>query len=69
MPWDCIVSLIKPDISKASGASSRPITATTAPIAAGGKIISIQAVPNLPTTKDKIIKDKPNAINPPWASP
>ena len=69
MPCVSIVLLTKPDISNASGASSKPMTATTAPIAAGGKMTSIQFVPTLPTTKDKMINDIPKAIKPPCASP
>ena len=50
------------------GASSSPIIATTAPIAAGGNNVSIHEVPILFTKKAKIMKAKPKQINPPCAS-
>src|SRR5690625_1977911 len=56
---------IQPAISAATGTNSRPITATIAPIAAGGNRTSIQAVPTnliITATKHKTI---PTAKNPP----
>src|SRR5699024_8631618 len=60
---------IQPAISAAVGTSSSPMTATIAPIAAGGKITSIQDVPAnlmiIPTTVNTI----PTIRNPPSTYP
>ena len=52
----------------ATGASSRPMTATIAPIAAGGKTTSSQRVPATRTTCETRMKKRPNAMKPPWAA-
>src|SRR5699024_5890148 len=60
---------IQPDIPAATGTSSSPITATIAPIAAGGKIISNQVVPATFTIHATKVKTIPTAKNPPKAYP
>ena len=52
----------------ATGASSRPMTATIAPIAAGGKTTSSHRVPATRTTCETAMKNTPNTMNPPWAA-
>ena len=52
----------------ATGASSRPMMATMAPIAAGGNNLSIQPIPIYRTKNDKITKDKPNTTKAPFAA-
>src|SRR5699024_10302134 len=56
---------IRPAISAATGTNSRPITATMAPIAAGGNNISIQAVPTSFTIKATRDNTIPTAKKPP----
>ncbi|MPN59353.1 hypothetical protein SDC9_207074 [bioreactor metagenome] len=63
------VFAVKPAISAATGASSRPITATMAPIAAGGKTTSIHLVPITLRLSATIVKIAPTAMKPPKAAP
>src|SRR5690625_56096 len=58
---------IQPAISAATGTSSNPITATIAPIAAGGKTMSIQSVPASLTITPTAVKTTPTSKNPPSA--
>ena len=63
-----ITSAVNPAIPAAVGANSSPITATIAPMAAGGKTISSHFVPIaliLKATKEKIA---PTTIKPPRAA-
>src|SRR5690625_1918593 len=55
---------IQPAIPAATGTSSSPITATIAPIAAGGKIISSHVVPAIFTIHATSVKTIPTARNP-----
>ena len=59
---------MRPAIPIATGANSRPIIATIAPIAAGGNNLSIQPIPMYRTKIDKITKDKPNITKAPLAA-
>jgi len=59
---------VRPAISAATGANSRPITATIAPIAAGGKTVSIHLVPITPIKRDTRENTTPAAIKPPNAA-
>ena len=61
-------SPMKPDIVMASGANSRPMMATIAPMAAGGNRTSIQWTPIFFTKRARIMKHSPKAMNPPCAS-
>ena len=61
-------SPMKPDMVMASGASSSPMIATIAPMAAGGKRTSIQPTPIFFTRSAMIMKQRPKAMKPPWAS-
>ena len=54
----------RPACCAATGASSRPIMATTAPITAGGITTSIQRTPHFLTTKEMITKNNPKKIKP-----
>ena len=58
-----------PAIPIATGATSKPITATIAPIAAGGNNTSIHLIPINLTNKANSIKDTPKAMKPPCAAP
>lgn len=59
---------VRPAIFAAVGISSRPITATIAPMAAGGKITLIHSVPTLCTMRPMIQNIRPTAIKPPRAA-
>ena len=48
-------------------ASSRPMRATTGPMAAGGRMTSIQSVPNFQTTRASRQPSRPTTTKPPWA--
>ena len=48
----------RPAMLAATGASSRPITATTAPMAAGGKMMSSQRVPAWRTMRETKMKNR-----------
>ena len=52
----------------ATGASSRPMIATMAPMAAGGKMMSIHLVPANRTTWEMRMKMSPKTMKPPWAA-
>ena len=59
-----ILSPVRPAMPAAVGASSRPITAMIAPMAAGGKITSIHLVPTIWMIKEKSINNKPKTMKP-----
>ena len=59
---------VRPAIPAAVGINSRPITATIAPIAAGGKMKSIQLVPTARIMIPTRTKTAPTAIKPPNAA-
>ena len=63
-----ILSPTRPAMDAAVGASSRPMMAIMAPIAAGGKMKSIHLVPSIFTIKENRMNSKPKTINPDWAS-
>ena len=56
-----------PALLAAVAANSKPINATTGPIAAGGNTTSIQSEPNLYIIKDNIQPQNPTATNAPKA--
>ncbi|MNE32159.1 hypothetical protein D3C80_1257570 [compost metagenome] len=58
----------RPAILAATPANSRPITATIAPIAAGGNITSSQPVPAFLTSSPTRQNSTPHMINPPNAT-
>ena len=64
----CHWSPIKPAMDMATGASSRPITATIAPIAAGGKRMSIHLIPTYLTIRLKMTKERPKTMKAPLAA-
>ena len=68
MPNVCQESPVMPAMPIATGANSKPITATIAPIAAGGNNTSIQPMPTKRTIKDNTTKATPKAIKPPCAA-
>lgn len=57
----------KPALLAAVALSSKPIKATTGPIAAGGNTISIHLVPHFLIIKANRQPQKPTATNPPKA--
>lgn len=59
---------VSPAMPAATGASSRPMTAMMAPIAAGGKIISIQRVPIKWIITENSMNSRPKTIKPDWAA-
>ena len=61
-------SPVSPAMLVATGASSRPMTATIAPMAAGGKTTSSQRVPATRTTCETRTKKSPKAMKPPCAA-
>ena len=63
-----VFSPVSPAIFAAVGMSSSPMTATIAPIEAGGKITSIQLVPIVWTMKLTIQKTMPTTMKPPSAA-
>ncbi len=63
-----VFSPVSPAIFAAVGISSRPMTATIAPIEAGGKITSIQLVPIMCTMKLTTQKTMPTMMKPPSAA-
>ena len=63
-----VFSPVSPAMPAAVGISSRPMTATIAPIEAGGKITSIQLVPMVCTMKLTIQKTIPTMMKPPSAA-
>ena len=68
MPSCAIVVPVRPAMSVATGASSRPITATMAPMAAGGKTTSSHRVPATRTTPATRMKNRPKPMKAPWAA-
>ena len=62
------VSAVRPAMPAAVGMSSSPMTATMAPIAAGGKITSIQLVPMARTMSPTMQKTTPTTMKPPSAA-
>lgn len=58
----------KPAIFAATPANSRPMTATIAPIAAGGKMTSSQPVPAFLTSNATRQNSTPHMIKPPNAT-
>ncbi|CNT66446.1 Uncharacterised protein [Salmonella enterica subsp. enterica serovar Bovismorbificans] len=65
---DCPCAGSNPAIPAATPASSRPMTATIAPIAAGGNITSSQPVPAFLTMKETRQNNTPHIIKPPSAT-
>ena len=59
-----VASPVRPAMPAAVGSNSRPMTATMAPMAAGGKTTSIQSVPAKRTTCETTMKKRPKAMNP-----
>ena len=59
---------VSPAMLVATGASSRPMMATMAPMAAGGKMMSIHRVPAKRTTWETRMKTRPKTMKPPWAA-
>ena len=62
-----ILSPNKPALLAAVALSSKPIKATTGPIAAGGKTMSIHLVPHFLIIKANTHPQKPTTTNPPKA--
>ncbi|MNW13236.1 hypothetical protein D3C71_2111330 [compost metagenome] len=58
---------MKPACPAATGTNSKPITATMAPMAAGGKTTSIQLVPAILTMSATTQKMTPTTIKAPSA--
>ena len=63
-----ILSPTRPAMEAAVGASSRPMMAMMAPIAAGGKMKSIHLVPSILTMKENRMNSRPKTMKPDWAS-
>ena len=63
-----VLSPVRPAMPAAVGMSSRPMTATMAPIEAGGKMTSIQPVPAARTSRPTRQKTMPTQMKPPSAA-
>ena len=59
-----ILSPVRPAMPAAVGASSRPMTAMMAPMAAGGKIISIHFVPTIWMINENSMNNNPKTMKP-----
>ena len=67
MPRGTVLA-VRPAMFVATGASSRPMIATMAPMAAEGNMTSIQRVPAKRTTCETRMKTRPKTMKPPWAA-
>ena len=68
MAVSSVFSPVSPAMPAAVGMSSRPMTATMAPMEAGGKMTSIQPVPTARISRPTRQKTMPTTMKPPSAA-